>query len=113
MADEPTLCMVTGSFTICSACLDGKGGECHTPGCILWINRCPDLAIRGMLNAHGCRIKPVVKYVAPCTGIAAVWCPNHGDCNCPEEENGERCLDFPACPLHNANSDHAENADDA
>lgn len=55
--DEPTLEAVTGTIRICSACLDGAGGECHTPGCILWINRAPDLAIREMLLANGCRIR--------------------------------------------------------
>ena len=24
---------------ICEACLDGKGEECHTPGCALWLHR--------------------------------------------------------------------------
>lgn len=53
---EPVLQFVTGTVPICSACLDGEGGECHTPGCILWINRAPDLAIRSMLVEHGCHI---------------------------------------------------------
>jgi hypothetical protein len=30
---------------ICELCLTGKGGECHVPGCALWLNRAPDLAI--------------------------------------------------------------------
>jgi hypothetical protein len=61
-----------------------------------------------------------------CTGIAAVWCPVHGDCTCPTNDDGspvevprpppdtpddlsiiylwswpwwERVCD-PACPLH-------------
>lgn len=110
---EPTLNLITGSFTICSPCLDGKSGECHTPGCILWINRGPDLPIRGMLHAHGCRIRPVVKYAVECTGLAATWCPNHGDCVCPSAENGERSLNELYCPLHSENSDHCELADDA
>lgn len=53
---EPVLQFVTGTVPICSACLDGEGGECHTPGCILWISRAPDIAIRSMLGHHGCRI---------------------------------------------------------
>ena len=40
-----------------------------------------------------------------CTGIAAGWCPIHGDCTCPEPEN---CLDDPNCPLHSFDSLHAE-----
>lgn len=31
---------------LCDLCLDGAGGECHTPGCALWINRAPDLSLR-------------------------------------------------------------------
>jgi len=31
---------------LCDPCLDGAGGECHTPGCALWINRAPDLPLR-------------------------------------------------------------------
>lgn len=29
----------TFPVTICELCLDGKGGECHTPGCVFWC--CP------------------------------------------------------------------------
>ena len=31
---------------LCDLCLDGKGGECHTPGCALFLNRAPDLSLR-------------------------------------------------------------------
>ena len=39
-----------------------------------------------------------------CTGVAARWCPIHGDCECSEEEdyNDEKCT------LHSARSSHAE-----
>jgi hypothetical protein len=30
---------------LCDLCLTGAGGECHTPGCALFLNRGPDLAI--------------------------------------------------------------------
>jgi hypothetical protein len=33
-------------MTLCSLCIDGAGGECHSPGCALWINRAPDLSLR-------------------------------------------------------------------
>lgn len=26
---------------ICSLCLDGAGGECHTSGCLLWVKQLP------------------------------------------------------------------------
>lgn len=38
-----------------------------------------------------------------CTGVAATWCPIHGDCACPERAPG----DHPQCPLHSASSTHA------
>ncbi len=34
---EPTLRRVT--MTICDACIDGLGKECHTHGCALWLHR--------------------------------------------------------------------------
>lgn len=44
MPKEPRLRRVV--LTLCSLCLKGAGGECHTPGCILWLNRAPDLPLR-------------------------------------------------------------------
>jgi hypothetical protein len=38
-----------------------------------------------------------------CTGIAAVWCPQHGTCTCTDRER----LDTPDCPLHGYHSAHA------
>lgn len=68
-----------------------------------------------------------------CTGIAASWCPIHGDCICPRSEDGGEVLWHyepgnvmylgiimhsptakivthydPACPLHAVESLHAE-----
>lgn len=31
---------------LCDLCLGGAGGECHVPGCALWLNRAPDLPLR-------------------------------------------------------------------
>jgi hypothetical protein len=52
-----------------------------------------------------------------CTGIAASWCPIHGDCTCPKEASGEPIRDIlggriqvrhdPECPLHCAGTTHA------
>lgn len=47
---EPTLHEVR--LTLCSLCLDGAGGECHTPACALWINRAPDLPLRDHPFVH-------------------------------------------------------------
>ena len=42
-----------------------------------------------------------------CTGIAAAWCPIHGDCTCPDRVDwGE--LWFDECPLHGSGSLHAD-----
>lgn len=47
-----------------------------------------------------------------CTGIAASWCPIHGDCTCPRSEIGLWGHDSPDCPLHGTNSSHcADNPD--
>lgn len=30
---------------LCRRCMAGEGGECHTPGCSLWMNRAPDIPV--------------------------------------------------------------------
>ena len=30
---------------LCESCLMGEGEECHTPGCALWLHRCPDFPV--------------------------------------------------------------------
>lgn len=34
---------------LCEPCRTGEGGECHTPGCALWMNRAPDVPVDGRL----------------------------------------------------------------
>jgi hypothetical protein len=60
--------------------------------------------------------------ITECTGLAATWCPIHGDCTChihneiPQDEsqgavsqrNWDSDMDDPNCPLHSPTSDHAE-----
>jgi hypothetical protein len=42
-----------------------------------------------------------------CTGLTAVWCPVHGDCVCPREDNGDiLSMDDALCPLHSPRSEH-------
>ena len=43
----------------------------------------------------------------PCSGISAGWCPTCGDCICEREEDYP-VRDHPDCPLHSADSPHAE-----
>jgi hypothetical protein len=33
-------------LSLCDPCLDGAGGECHTPGCSLWMHRALEQPIR-------------------------------------------------------------------
>ena len=50
-----------------------------------------------------------VREAAECTGIAASWCPVHGDCRCPRNKDGERIYSsHPKCPLHGPESTHAD-----
>ncbi len=37
--------LVRVTLVLCSRCLAGEGGECHVPGCALWMNRAPDVPI--------------------------------------------------------------------
>lgn len=51
------------------------------------------------------------EHAAACTGLTAVWCPVHGDCTCPYENddpNQGRTMDDAGCPLHAPESPHAE-----
>lgn len=32
-------------LTLCKLCLAGAGGKCHIPGCALYLNRAPDIAL--------------------------------------------------------------------
>lgn len=38
----PALCRVR--LVLCADCLAGVGGECHTPGCALWMKRAPNIS---------------------------------------------------------------------
>jgi hypothetical protein len=45
MADD-AIAVRTVTLWLCDLCLDGAGGECHVPGCSLWMNRAPDIPLR-------------------------------------------------------------------
>lgn len=36
----------TVTLTLCRSCLNGAGGECHTPGCALWMSAAPDIPVK-------------------------------------------------------------------
>jgi hypothetical protein len=42
MSDE----VVPVTIVLCGQCLDGIGGECHTPGCAMWMKSAPDVPVR-------------------------------------------------------------------
>jgi hypothetical protein len=49
---DPQIPVRLVQLRLCDPCLDGVGGECHTPGCSLWINRAPDLPIRNGVSVR-------------------------------------------------------------
>lgn len=55
----------------------------------------------------------ILRHDVECTGVAARWCPIHGDCtddpNTPDDGNrwSAHCSDS-RCPLHGTDSRHAE-----
>lgn len=82
---------------------DARGG--HHEACDVF-QRAPD----GGPSQKPCNCRPYLG--APeCTGIAASWCPIHGDCNCPDRETMGH-LDGEDCPLHNHQSTHGETANE-
>lgn len=72
------------------------------------------------INARGAQglwtvDEPLASFLAArvgCTGLAASWCPIHGDCLCPRNDDGEPVdgLNHPRCPLHSPESIHAAGA---
>ena len=41
-----------------------------------------------------------------CTGVTAAWCPVHGDCTCPDADDGTPTLCDDGCPLHDPLGPH-------
>ena len=50
---DPEIPVHLVQLNLCEPCLDGVGGECHTPGCSLFLHTAPDLPVR---NSAGVRI---------------------------------------------------------
>ena len=38
---------------LCELCVEGKGGECHTPGCALWCKSAPDVPLGNVFCVPG------------------------------------------------------------
>lgn len=92
---------------------DRYGWECRTCGADLSTNN-PAPELIGLFRDHhaGHEVVEFHRREEPCTGLAASWCPNCGDCTCPVvvEEDGTTgwpdARDDPACGLHGAASTH-------
>lgn len=40
------------AMLLCDLCLMGAGGECHVPGCALYMSRAPDVPLRDRIVTH-------------------------------------------------------------
>lgn len=45
MAEPDEIPLQEVTLTLCQPCLDGEGGQCHSPGCALWMTRAPDTPV--------------------------------------------------------------------
>jgi hypothetical protein len=43
--ESQPLALARVTLVLCTACLHGFGGECHTPGCAMWMSTAPDVEI--------------------------------------------------------------------
>lgn len=57
------------------------------------------------LVAVGMAVGTVAPPLPACTGITASWCPQCGDCTCPDRTE---VMSSSRCPLHAPGSDHAD-----
>ncbi len=62
-------------------------------------------------RAAAARLRNSLRKKTPCTGIAASWCPNCGDCTTKDKAESGRCTDR-LCPLHGDDSAHGESTVD-
>lgn len=58
------------------------------------------------LEVSVCKIEEASS--ANCTGVAATWCPIHGDCECIIPDDPEEPVRDDKCSLHSPSSMHAE-----
>jgi len=53
---DPPLFVCDGVY-FCGLCLTGEGGECHSPGCIMFLSTAPDLPIGEKIVECGGKIR--------------------------------------------------------
>jgi hypothetical protein len=44
-ACSPGISLHQVRLILCSLCLNGEGGHCHTPGCAMWMKAAPDVPL--------------------------------------------------------------------
>lgn len=94
VGDKDTMSFDGTTFTTVRTCCDCGVLICGGP------TRCLYCAAKLPTSAPG----------AECTGIAASWCPVHGNCSCPRDEEGARTENRSGvdCPLHGLASNHGD-----
>lgn len=92
--DKETMSFDGTTFTTVRPCCDCGVLICGGP------TRCLYCAAKLPTSAPG----------AECTGIAASWCPVHGNCSCLRDEEGARTENRSGvdCPLHGLASNHGD-----
>jgi hypothetical protein len=48
------------TLNLCEPCINGEGGECHTPGCALWMHSAPDIPILDAMTEDELRERGVL-----------------------------------------------------
>ena len=65
-ASEPEIPLHPIEVDVCDLCLTGVGGECHVPGCALWLDDAPvgdALRVLSQLTAHTAFLHAPVTFV--------------------------------------------------
>ncbi len=45
LTDDPGCRLYRLTLLLCEYCVTGAGGQCHSPGCAMWIRSAPDVPI--------------------------------------------------------------------
>ncbi len=78
--------------------------ELRMPDCTRRESRICSVCVRDVIEAYQ---RHVAARDPECTGIAAGWCPNCGDCTCDRSTWETSPEHNTQCPLHGENSTHA------
>lgn len=103
---EPTLHAIT--CTVCSLCLEGAGGECHTPGCVFIYHDGP------APKSRGATLRQLLTEVGTVDGRTEPVAPQPGWYWYEEEYPDEGCcgpFDSEAAALLDAGKSHDQDDD--